>query len=68
LSADQVDAVLLRWPAKLLGPVQDTLIAIDGEILPHSRSQKLVNAIGGQSGRWLGTVRVADKSNEIPAS
>lgn len=68
LSADQVEAVLLRWQAKLLGPVQDPLIAIDGKTLRHSRGQELVSAIGGQSGRWLGTVRVADQSNEIPAA
>lgn len=68
LSADQVEAVLLRWQAKLLGPVHDTLIAIDGKTLRHSRGQELVSAIGGQTGRWLGTVRVADKSNEIPAA
>ena len=46
----------------------DTLIAIDGKTLRHSRGQELVSAIGGQTGRWLGTVRVADKSNEIPAA
>ena len=68
LSADQVEAVLLRWQAKLLGPVHDTLIAIDGKTLRHSRGQELVSAIGGQTGRWLGTVRVAVKSNEIPAA
>jgi hypothetical protein len=62
LSADQVEAVLLRWQAKLLGPVHDTLIAIDGKTLRHSRGQELVSAIGGQTGRWLGTVRVADKN------
>ena len=68
LSVDQVDAVLLRWQAKLLGLVPDTLIAIDGKTLRHSRGQERVNAIGGQSGRWLGPVRVADKSNKIPAA
>ena len=40
LSADQVEAVLLRWPAKLLGPVHDTLIAIDGKTLLRRRRRK----------------------------
>ena len=63
-----VEQVLLRWQEKLLGPVTDTLIAIDGKALRHSRGQELVSARGGQTGRWLGTVRVADHSNEIPAA
>ena len=60
--------MLLRWRAKLLGPVHDTLFAIDGKTRRHSRGQELLSAIGGQSGRWLGPVRVAEKSNEIPAA
>ncbi len=68
LGEDQVEAVLLRWQEKLLGPVTDPLIAIDGKELRHARGQELVSAIGRQTGRWLGTVRVADKSNEIPAA
>jgi len=68
LPEDQVEAVLLRWQEKILGPVQDTLIAIDGKTLRHARGVELVSAIGGQTGRWLGTVRVADQSNEIPAA
>jgi len=68
LPEEHVEQVLLRWQEKLLGPVTDTLIAIDGKELRHSRGQELVSAIGGQTGRWLGTVRVADKSNEIPAA
>lgn len=68
LTEDKVEAVLLRWQEKLLGPVTDTIIAIDGKELRHARGQELVSAIGRQTGRWLGTVRVADKSNEIPAA
>ncbi len=68
LPEDKVEEVLLRWQEKLLGPVPDTLIAIDGKALRHARGQELVSAIGGQTGRWLGTVRVADDSNEIPAA
>ena len=68
LPEDKVEAVLLRWQEKILGPAQDTLIAIDGKTLRHARGVELVSAIGGQTGRWLGTVRVADQSNEIPAA
>lgn len=68
LPEDKVETVLLRWQEKILGPAQDTLIAIDGKALRHAQGQELVSAIGGQSGRWLGTVRVADQSNEIPAA
>lgn len=68
LPADKVEQVLLRWQEKLLGPATDTLIAIDGKELRHARGQQLVSAIGVESGRWLGTVRVAKKSNEIPAA
>jgi hypothetical protein len=68
LPESTVEEVLLRWQEKLLGPCTDTLIAIDGKELRHARGQQLVSAVGGQSGRWLGTVRVDDKSNEIPAA
>ncbi|MDQ1301862.1 MAG: ISAs1 family transposase [Chloroflexota bacterium] len=68
LPENQVEAVLLRWLEKILGPVEDTLIAIDGKTLRHAQGTELVSAIGGQTGRWLGTVRVAANSNEIPAA
>jgi hypothetical protein len=51
---------LLAW--------QDTVIALDGKKLRHAQGVELVSAIGVQSGRWLGTVRTASKSNEIPAA
>lgn len=68
LAEDKVEAVLLRWQEKILGPVTDSVLAIDGKELRHARGQELVSAMGTQTGRWLGTVRVADKSNEIPAA
>lgn len=68
LPEDQVETVLLRWQEKLLGPPPDTLIAIDGKTLRHARGEELVSALGAESGRWLGTVRVAEGSNEIPAA
>lgn len=68
LPEDQVEQVLLRWQEKLLGPCTDPLIAIDGKALRHARGQQLVSALGVASGRWLGSVRVTEKSNEIPAA
>jgi hypothetical protein len=68
LPENQVEAGLLRWQEKILGPVEDTLIVIDGKTLRHAQGTELVSAIGGQTGRWLGTVRVAGHSNEIPAA
>ena len=68
LPEEKVEPVLLRWQDKFLGPAPDTLIAIDGKELRHARGQQLVSAIGVASGRWLGTVRVTEKSNEIPAA
>ena len=66
--ATTVEAMLLRWQEKILGPVTDTLIAIDGKTLRHARGTELVSALGAQTGRWLGTERVAEGSNEIPAA
>jgi hypothetical protein len=41
---------------------------LDGKKLRHAQGVELVSAVGVQSGRWLGTIAVADKSNEIPAA
>ena len=68
LDDDWLERILLRWQEKLLGPVQDEVIAIDGKVLRHARGVELVSSFGVQSGRWLGTIAVADKSNEIPAA
>ena len=68
LDEDWLEQILLRWQEKLLGPVNDGVIAIDGKTLRHARGVQLVSSFGVQSGRWLGTIAVADKSNEIPAA
>jgi hypothetical protein len=65
---DLLEGILLRWQHKILGPVQDQVIALDGKTLRHARGVQLVSSFGVQSGRWLGTIAVADKSNEIPAA
>lgn len=63
-----LELVLLAWQDQVLGPVQDRIIALDGKKLRHSQGGELVSAVGAQSGRWLGTVRTPDKTNEIIAA
>jgi hypothetical protein len=63
-----LEVALLAWQDQVLGPVQDRLIALDGKTLRHSQGGELVSAVGAQSGRWLGTVRTPDKTNEITAA
>lgn len=63
-----LELALLAWQDQVLGPVQDRIIAVDGKKLRHSQGGELVSAIGAESGRWLGTVRTPDKTNEIRAA
>ena len=63
-----LELALLAWQDQVLGPVQDRIIALDGKALRHSQGGELVSAVGAQSGRWLGTVRTPDKTNEITAA
>jgi len=63
-----LELALLAWQDQVLGPVQDRIIAIDGKKLRHSQGGELVSAMGAESGRWLGTVRTPDKTNEIRAA
>ncbi|MGH8755642.1 MAG: ISAs1 family transposase [Burkholderiales bacterium] len=63
-----LELALLAWQEQVLGPVPDRIIAVDGKKLRHSQGGELVSAIGAESGRWLGTVRTPDKTNEITAA
>lgn len=63
-----LELALLAWQDQVLGPVQDRIVALDGKALRHSQGGELVSAVGAQSGRWLGTVRTPDKTNEITAA
>jgi hypothetical protein len=65
---DRLEQILLGWQEQQLGPLTDGIIAIDGKTLRHARGVQLVSSFGVESGRWLGTIAVADKSNEIPAA
>lgn len=69
VDTDQLEAALLAWQAQLLGPPapKDNVIAVDGKELRHARGVQLVSAVTAAGQRWLGTVRVMHKSNEIPA-
>jgi hypothetical protein len=66
VDAAAVERALLRWQEQVLGPVQDRLVIVDGKELRHAQVE-LVSAVSG-TGRWLGTVAVAEGSNEIPAA
>jgi len=66
--AKQVERALLLWQDQMLGPAEDTVIAVDGKKLRHSGGVELVSAFGVKSGRWMGSVCTDAKSNEIPAA
>jgi hypothetical protein len=63
-----VQVALLVWQEQVLGPVQDRIFAVDGKELRHSQGGELVSLVGTQSGRWLGSARTPDKTNEIPVA
>jgi hypothetical protein len=62
----RLQQLLLRWQQQLLGPVQDSLVVVDGKQMRHG-GVEMVNAASG-SGRYLGGVLTESKSNEIPAA
>lgn len=66
VDASVLQAVLLAWQARLIGPIQDTLVIVDGKKMRHG-GVEMVNATTG-AGQFLGGVITAAKSNEIPAA
>lgn len=65
----ELQEALLQCLDSLLGPESDTrTIIIDGKALRSSQGVELVSAFSGETGRWLGSEMVEDKSNEIPAA
>jgi hypothetical protein len=65
----ELEAALLKCLDSLLGPESDIgTVIIDGKALRSSQGVELVSAFSGETGRWLGTEMVEDKSNEIPAA
>jgi hypothetical protein len=58
---------LWAWQQARHGAADGNVVVLDGKALRGSQGTQLVGAINAQSGRTLGVVAVADKSNEIPA-
>jgi len=65
----ELQDALLKCLDSLLGPESDIgTLLIDGKELNSSQGVQLVSAFSGETGRWLGSEMVEDKSNEIPAA
>lgn len=65
-----LEKALLSWQDHVLGkrPANDDHAAVDGKELLNSQGVEIVSAYCVKSGRWLGSERVAEDSNEIPAA
>jgi hypothetical protein len=66
VEAAVLEQVLLKWQQRLTGPIQDSLVIIDGKKMRHG-GVEMVNASNG-AGQYLGGVITQAKSNEIPAA
>ena len=66
VAAPVLERLLLEWQQRLTGPVQDSLVIVDGKKMRHG-GVEMVNATNGR-GQYLGGVMTAAKSNEIPAA
>jgi hypothetical protein len=65
----ELQQVLLDCLNSLLGEASESrVIIIDGKALRSSQGVQLVSAFDGETGRWLGSEMVEEKSNEIPAA
>ena len=64
--ATELEAVLLEWQERLIGPPKNPLIVVDGKKLRHSGTE-IVNMVDG-SGRFLGSALTPDKTNEVPVA
>jgi hypothetical protein len=66
VDAPVLQQVLLDWQRRLTGPIQDSLVIVDGKKMRHG-GVEMVNATSG-AGQFLGGVITESKSNEIPAA
>jgi hypothetical protein len=66
VDAGRLQPILLDWQRRLTGPIQDSLVIIDGKKMRHG-GVEMVNATDGQ-GQYLGGMITEAKSNEIPAA
>jgi hypothetical protein len=70
LDSRALEQALLDWLNHVLGPVRpdDDQVSIDGKELLSSQGVEIVSAYTVKGGRWLGSERIAEGSNEIPAA
>lgn len=66
VEAQVLERLLLAWQERLTGPIQDSLVIVDGKKMRHG-GVEMVNATNGR-GQYLGGVMTPAKSNEIPAA
>ncbi len=66
VDATALERVLLNWQRRLAGPIQDSLVIVDGKKMRHG-GVEMVNATNG-AGQYLGGMITEAKSNEIPAA
>ena len=66
VDAAALERVLLLWQRRLLGPVQDQLVVVDGKKMRHA-GVEMVNVSDG-AGHYLGGRITPDKTNEIPVA
>ena len=66
VDAQVLERVLLEWQQRLAGPVQDSLVIVDGKKMRHG-GVEMVNATDGR-GQYLGGLMTEAQSNEIPAA
>jgi len=66
VDAAVLEQVLLHWQRRLAGPIQDSLVIVDGKKMRHG-GVEMVNAVNG-AGQYLGGMITQAKSNEIPAA
>jgi len=66
----ELEKALLAWQEMVLGPrsADDNQVSVDGKELLSSQGVEIVSAYSVKSGRWLGSERVKEESNEIPAA
>ena len=71
IDPNELEKRLIDCMSKLLGSPnqqEDQLIVIDGKALRSSNGIQIVSAFSVQTGRWLGSELIEEKSNEIPAA
>lgn len=68
VAPEQIEQALLAHQRQVRGaPPADEIVVLDGKVPRHSGGQNVVTAVTVPSLHYLGSVVVADKSNEIPA-